>query len=188
MMGSKGWTLLAALGLALAGCATVPTGPGVMVLPGTGKGFDAFRADDAECQGFAAQQIGVPPGQAAGERTAAGAVIGTGVGAASGALIGAATGDAGAGAAIGAGAGLLMGSAGGASHGAWVGGSLQRRYDVAYMQCMYALGHQIPAPRGAISGYAHPPAPGAHQPAPGARRAIPPPPPGPPPPPPPGES
>jgi hypothetical protein len=183
MVGSRSATsLFAALALALAGCASVPTGPRVMVLPGSGKSFDAFRADDAECQGFARQQIGVPPGRAAGERAAVGAAIGTGLGAASGALIGAATGDVGAGAAIGAGAGLLLGSAGGASHGGFVGASLQRRFDVAYMQCMYALGHQIPAARSFVPDYANRPG------APAPRRAIPPPPPGPPPAPPPGAS
>jgi hypothetical protein len=163
------------LGLGLAGCTHVPTGPGVMVLPGSGKSFDAFRADDAGCQGWASGQIGVPPGQAVGERTAAGAAIGTGVGAASGALIGAATGDIGAGAAIGAGAGLLAGTAGGAAQGGMVGGSLQRRFDVAYMQCMYAEGHRIPVPPGALG--APPPA--------APLRHIPPPPPGAPPEPPP---
>jgi hypothetical protein len=167
--------LAVTFGLGLAGCTHVPTGPGVMVLPGSGKSFDAFRADDAGCQGWASGQIGVPPGQAVGERTAAGAAIGTGVGAASGALIGAATGDIGAGAAIGAGAGLLAGTAGGAAQGGMVGGSLQRRFDVAYMQCMYAEGHRIPAPPGALG--APPPA--------APLRHIPPPPPGAPPEPPP---
>jgi hypothetical protein len=172
--------LAAALGLALAGCTTLPTGPGVLVLPGSGSSFAAFRADDEMCRGFAAGQIGASPGQAAGERTAAGAALGTGVGAASGALIGAASGEAGAGAAIGAGAGLLLGSAAGASHGGLVGASLQRRYDVAYIQCMYASGHQVPVPREAVPSYAHQPPP----PAPSSR--IPPPPAGRPPPAPPG--
>ena len=75
-------------------------------------------------------RLGLAP-PSPGERTAAGAAIGTGLGAASGALIGLATGDAEAGAAIGAASGLLLGTAGGASHGAYVGSSLQRRYDIA---------------------------------------------------------
>jgi hypothetical protein len=29
------------------GCAMVPTGPSVMVLPGTGKSLEQFQADDA---------------------------------------------------------------------------------------------------------------------------------------------
>ena len=171
--------LVATLGLTLAGCMTLPTGPDVMVLPGGGKSFEAFRVDDEGCRGFAEGQIGASPGRAAGERTAAGAAIGTGLGAASGALIGLAAGEAGAGAAIGAGAGLLLGSGAGASHGAFVGASLQRRYDTAYIQCMYANGHQVPVPRAAAPAYARE-AP-AYEPA----QHIPPPPPGHPPLPPP---
>ncbi|MFH1604923.1 MAG: hypothetical protein ABIH03_13560, partial [Pseudomonadota bacterium] len=51
---------VAALGsLALmAACTTMPTGPSLMALPGTGKNFDQFRADDAECRAFAQYQIG----------------------------------------------------------------------------------------------------------------------------------
>ena len=37
----------------LAGCVTVPTGPAVMVLPGSGKSFEQFRADDLDCRQFA---------------------------------------------------------------------------------------------------------------------------------------
>jgi hypothetical protein len=166
--------------LALAACTTVPTGPSVMVLPGSGKSFEAFQGDDAICRSWASQQIGVNPGQAAGERTVAGAAIGTGLGAASGALIGAAAGNPAAGAAIGGGAGLLMGTAGGASQGGAVGNSLQGRFDNAYQQCMYAKGNQIPAALGSVPAYA------AHPPPPKRRPRIPPPPPGPPPPPPPG--
>ncbi len=172
--------LAVTIGLALGGCAHVPTGPSVMVLPGSGKSFDQFRAEDAGCQRYASGQIGVDPGQAVGDRTAAGAAIGTGVGAASGALIGAATGDIGPGAAVGAGAGLLVGSAAGATQGGVVGGSLQRRFDVAYMQCMYAEGHRIPAPPGALAATAQPPST--------RPRHIPPPPAGAPPPPPPDVS
>ena len=39
--------LAVALGtLLLAGCVSVPEGPGGMVLPGTGMSFDEFRGDD----------------------------------------------------------------------------------------------------------------------------------------------
>ena len=34
----------------LSGCATMPTGPSVLVLPGTGKPFEQFQEDNAECQ------------------------------------------------------------------------------------------------------------------------------------------
>src|SRR5438105_9494113 len=42
-----------AAALLLAACATVPMGPSVMVLPGTGKNFEQFQADDAVCRQWA---------------------------------------------------------------------------------------------------------------------------------------
>ena len=45
--------------LFLAACATPPpTGPGFLVLPGTGKNFDQFRFDEQECRGYAQSQLG----------------------------------------------------------------------------------------------------------------------------------
>jgi hypothetical protein len=65
---------LAAL-VMLSACATVPTGPTVPVLPGTGTSFDQFRADDAVCQQYALAQVGgTSPDKAAtgsGARSAA---------------------------------------------------------------------------------------------------------------------
>ena len=43
--------------LAFGGCATVPTGPSVMVLPAQGKPFEAFQADDSVCRQWAAQYV-----------------------------------------------------------------------------------------------------------------------------------
>jgi len=80
--------IVATTGL-LGACATAPTGPTVMVLPGNGKTFEQFHTDDLTCRQFAAREI--------------------------------------------------AGSSNGES---------QRRYDIAYMQCMYANGHQIPVPGG----------------------------------------
>jgi hypothetical protein len=40
-----------------AGCASTPTGPGVLVLPGTGKSFDQFRAEEQECRQYAHAQV-----------------------------------------------------------------------------------------------------------------------------------
>ena len=43
----------------LSSCAaTMPTAPAVLALPGTGKSFDQFRADEQECRGHAYAQIG----------------------------------------------------------------------------------------------------------------------------------
>ena len=48
-----------AAALLLAACATpTPSGPGILVLPGTGKNFDQFRFDDQECRGYALSQVG----------------------------------------------------------------------------------------------------------------------------------
>jgi hypothetical protein len=165
------------------GCATIPAGPSVMVLPGGGKTFEQFQADDALCRQWASQQTGTTSGRSARESTVSGAAIGTALGAAAGAAIGAAAGSPGTGAAVGAGTGLLGGTAVGASRAEAASTSVQRRYDVTYMQCMYARGNQIPVARGSHA-YTSPPAA-----APAVQPAIPPPPPAPPvniPPPPPG--
>lgn len=130
--------------LALSGCATLPTGPGVRVLPGTGKSFEQFQADDAVCRQWAGQSIGISPQQAVNQNTTSGAVVGTAVGAGVGAVLGAAAGNPGAGAAIGAGSGLLLGTASGAEAGRVSGWEAQRRYDNTYVQCMYAKGNQVP--------------------------------------------
>ena len=77
------WPLAIVAALLLAGCATVPTAPGVMALPGSAKSADEFRSDDAACR------------QAAEIDAEA---------------------------------------------------TKQWRYDMIYLQCMYAKGNQIPVP------------------------------------------
>jgi len=136
--------LLTVMILALGGCATLPAGPSVRVLPAPGKSFAQFQNDDMICRQWAGQQLGTSPQEVANQNTATGAVVGTAVGAGLGAAIGAASGDAGTGAAIGAGSGLLLGASAGADSGRYYGYEAQRRYDIAYEQCMYAKGNQIP--------------------------------------------
>jgi len=80
--------LVIAAGVAIGACAHVPTGPSVMVLPGSGKTTEQLQTDDA-CRRMATQEV---------ERTKGGDV------------------------------------------------PAQRRYDMSYLQCMYAHGYQIPAP------------------------------------------
>ena len=47
-------TVAAVLAVALlSGCATVPQGPSVMVLPGSSKSFEQFQVDDAACRQWA---------------------------------------------------------------------------------------------------------------------------------------
>jgi hypothetical protein len=48
------WPLAIVAGLVLAGCASVPSGPTVMVLPGSAKSAEEFRSDDAACRQVAA--------------------------------------------------------------------------------------------------------------------------------------
>lgn len=169
--------------IALSGCATVPTGPSVMVLPAPGKSFELFQADDLSCRQWAGQQGGAGPGQAYNQTLAEGAAVGTLLGAGLGAAIGAASGNPGVGAAIGAASGLLGGTAvaaGPAYASAW---EVQSRYDIAYQQCMYAKGNQLPAfGRAPWQGYWVPPPP---PPPPSFAPVLPPPPPpnAPPPPP-----
>ena len=134
------WAALAAV-LLLGACATLPpSGPSMMVLPGSGKNFDQFRVDDYECRNFASTQIdGATAEQAQVDSAVKSAAVGTAVGAVAGAIIGGHRG-----AAAGAGTGLIVGSAAGAGAAQGSAGSLQRRYDISYVQCMYAKGHQIP--------------------------------------------
>jgi hypothetical protein len=142
----------------LSACATVPTGPSVMVLPGDSKSFEQFRFDDAACRQFAYEQAGGVSGQQAAQNSAvSSAVVGTAIGAAAGAAIGAAAGNAGAGAAIGAGSGLLFGSAAGSGYASGSYYEAQRRYDNAYLQCMYAKGNQIPGYRRTVRSTSPPP-------------------------------
>ena len=129
--------------LAVSGCVTLPTGPSVMVLPGSEKTFEQFQGDDLVCRQWAAAQAGSPQ-QTVDQNIAGSSVAGTLIGAGLGAAVGAAFGDPGIGAGIGAASGLLVGSSEGASSGQAYGWDAQRRYDIAYQQCMYAKGNQIP--------------------------------------------
>ena len=73
----------------LTACASAPTAPSVLVVAGSGKTWEQFRADDETCRQSASAEIQTKQG---GNVPA------------------------------------------------------QRRYDMVYMQCMYAKGHQIPTP------------------------------------------
>src|SRR4051812_27172382 len=169
---------LAALAL-FAGCATPPpSGPSVMVLPGSAKSFDQFRFDDNECRQFATAQIGgTDAAQASNDAAVKSAVVGTAIGAAAGGLMG---GNSGAG--VGAGIGLAGGAIAGSGAGQATGYTLQQRYDIGYQQCMYAKGHQIPmagryAPNRPTRQAAVPPPPPPPIPAPPRPSATPPAPP-----------
>lgn len=167
----KSVPLLALLALGLAGCVTLPTGPSRVALPGTGKQFDQFRADDASCRQYALESAGATPTQVQENSAVKSAVVGTVIGAAAGAAMG----GSGHAAGVGAGVGLLMGAISGAAAGDQSGRLSQRQYDNGYTQCMYARGHRVAVPGGSnysrptqaqAAPYYAPPAPSANQPPP----------------------
>ena len=155
------------------GCASIPDGPSVMILPGSGQSFDQFRNDDGQCRQFAQNQLdGVSPSDASVNSAVSSAVIGTAIGALAGLAFGG-----GNGAVVGAGAGLLGGGLVGAGSAGDSLSSTQQRYDNSYIQCMYAKGHQVPVAGKVMSMPAQPTTA-----APALTNQIPPPPPGSPPP------
>lgn len=124
----------------LTACVSLPTGPSVMALPGSGRNFEQFRYDDNFCRQYAFAQVG---GKTPKEASVSSGVESAAVGAGLGALAGTAIGG-GRGAAIGAGTGLLAGGATGAESARVSGFIGQQRYDMSYLQCMYAKGHRVP--------------------------------------------
>jgi hypothetical protein len=159
------------MGLLVAGCVSLPSGPSMLVLPGTGRQFSEFRADELACRQYAYESIGGRTAErAAADAGVRSAVVGTVIGAAVGAAV-----DGGRGAGVGAGTGLLIGSAAGSDTARSSAYEAQRRYDHAYVQCMYASGHRVPVSGRYASGRSI-----------RERGVPPPPPPGAPPPPPPG--
>ena len=123
----------------LAGCVTVPMGPRVPVMPPPGKPFEVFVADDRACQGYAAQTLEASPNAAGAQNLVASAAVGTAVGALAGAALGGNRG-----AAVGAGEGLFAGTLFGTGLAGEAQAIAQRRYDIAYTQCMYAKGNRRP--------------------------------------------
>ncbi len=158
--------------LLLAGCASVPSGPSVMALPGSGKHFDQFRGDDAICREYARQQIGGASADRAGvDAGLRSAAVGTAVGAVAGAAIGGRNAVG-----VGAGTGLVVGSLAGTGAAQGSAYGTQHNYDNAYVQCMYGKGHRVPVPADLRSQYRSPvdPAGPLYPPAPAASRYPPP--------------
>jgi uncharacterized protein YcfJ len=142
----------------LSACASEPLGPTIAVMPAQGKSFDTFQGDQALCKQFAAGET-TGGAQQANNRQVGTAVVGTLLGAGLGAAIGG-----GRGAAIGAGAGALGGTAVGVGPSGQAQYTLQQRYDLAYAQCMYSRGNQVPGYQPA--GVPPPPPPGYYPPPP----------------------
>ncbi|PLP96275.1 glycine zipper family protein [Cupriavidus pauculus] len=118
--------VLAVVVLLAGACATRPSEPSVIALPGSNKTLDQFMVDDASCRQFAWGQGGDT-----------GSHLSQGPGVAPGVSPGAAT------------------AARPDAYSAFPGDSADRaqfRYDAAYVQCMYAKGQRVPVygqPRGA---------------------------------------
>ncbi len=84
------------------GCGIIPTGPSVMVLPGTGLSLEQFSKDNVTCQQFATFQVSGTQNQADINNASANTNTSS----------------------------TLY--------------ETQLRYDMAYIQCMYVKGHQVP--------------------------------------------
>jgi outer membrane lipoprotein SlyB len=132
--------------LLLGGCVQQPAGPMVAVMPAPYKPFEVFQQDQAICMAYG-QQMTNGQAEAANQQSVGTAAVGTVLGAGLGAAIGGGTG-----AAIGAASGALGGTVVATGPANSAQGNLQQRYDIAYSQCMYAKGNQVP-------GFAAPTAP-----------------------------
>ncbi|MDP3621995.1 MAG: glycine zipper family protein [Polynucleobacter sp.] len=122
-------------------CVSAPTGPTIAVMPREGKPFDVFQKEDQECRVFAADAV-KNTSNAALKQGATSALIGAALGAAAGAVI---QGGSGQNIGTGAGIGLLGGSAMGAVGASNKEDQAQTQYNIAYQQCMYAKGNQVPS-------------------------------------------
>src|ERR1700738_2729989 len=127
-----------AAAISLTACVAPPLGPTIPASPGANKSFDAFAADQAFCQQYAASQT-APAAYAANNQAVGGAILTTAVGAAMGGAVGG-----GRGAGIGAASGAALGTVAGASSSGFAQMSLQQQYDVMYAQCMAAHGNSVP--------------------------------------------
>ena len=136
----------------LAACVQLPNGPSVAVMPPPGKPFEVFMADEHLCRDFATRSIGTSVSEAAAASMAGSVALGTAIGAVAGALAGGHEAAGG-----GAAAGAVFGTAVGVNQAAYTGREEQRRYDIAYSQCMYSRGNVLPGQT--APAYVPPPAP-----------------------------
>ena len=133
----KAATCLIPLAL-LAGCASLPAGPRVAVMPTPGKPFEVFVAEERLCRDYAASTLGTDRNELSGRNVVEGAIAGTAIGATAGALGGGQRG-----AAAGAAAGLVIGSAAGAGNAGYAGSEAQRAYDIAEVRFREGISTQL---------------------------------------------
>jgi len=143
----KRLTVLVVMGFpavaSLTACVSAPTGPTVAVMPRQGKPFDLFQQEDLYCRNFAANST-KDTSDAALKEGATSAAIGAALGAVAGAVI---QGGNHANVGTGAGVGLLGGAAMGAMNSSGKQNQAQAQYNIAYQQCMYSKGNQVPSIR-----------------------------------------
>ena len=125
----------------LAACVSAPTGPTVAIMPREGKPFEVFQQEDQQCREFAGNAI-KDTSNAALKEGVTSAAIGAALGAAAGAVIG---GGSHTNVGTGAGVGLLGGAALGAMNSSGKQNQAQTQYNIAYQQCMYSKGNQVPS-------------------------------------------
>jgi len=113
------------------------------VMPGPGKSFDAFQADQATCKSYAADQVR-GQAEAANNQAVGAAVLTTAIGTGLGAVAGSLSGNVGSGAAVGAVAGAGVGAGIGAGNSQGAQYTIQQQYDNAFAQCMYSKHDQVP--------------------------------------------
>ena len=133
--------LSAAVITSLTACVSAPTGPTVAIMPREGKPFEIFQQEDQVCRQFAADAV-KDTSNAALKEGATSAAIGAALGAAAGAVI---QGGNSQNVGTGAGIGLLGGAAMGAMNSAGKQNQAQTQYNIAYQQCMYSKGNQVPS-------------------------------------------
>ena len=121
----------------LAACVSAPTGPTIAIMPREGKPFDVFQQEDQQCREFAANAIKDTSNAALKEGATSAAI-----GAAAGAVI---QGGSSQNIGTGAGVGLLGGAAMGAMNASGKQNQAQAQYNIAYQQCMYSKGNQVPS-------------------------------------------
>lgn len=138
--------IASAVTLGLTACVSRPVGPSVAVMPAPGKPFDLFKQEDAECRAYAQSSVGTTANDTAAQSVAQTAAVGAAVGALAGAMAGG-HGNVGSSAAVGMVGGTLVGS----DVGNRSSYEVQRRYDIAYQQCMYSKGNQVPGFSGSRS-------------------------------------
>jgi uncharacterized protein YcfJ len=138
-----GAVITATLIAILSGCVSAPTGPTVAVMPRQGKPFEVFQLEDQQCRNFAANSV-KDTSDAALKEGATSAAVGAALGAVAGAVI---QGGNHANVGTGAGIGLLGGAAMGAMNSGGKQNQAQVQYNIAYQQCMYSKGNQVPSYR-----------------------------------------